>query len=584
MAQRYPLADQCVMFDERTNRLRWFMLPSEAQDLLLGNSQNVKHDVPFDPVEYGGSRGSITEVHPLPLNTNGIARHNSLPCTDHTKSKSVMASGISAVYPPLLNISTGSEGCLYKHEPKSDTDCQMPVHFAVGEVMNPAAVMTKPPTVMTQIVTNELYPPRTRCHSLGSSSAISSRILSPQRVASLSARITSAGDLKQQQCSCSSQTDLNSLEMDSLPSMNLLQFNSSSTTDCSTLGRSSPTVSSVSAQSPDDLHAYVKEVTKELATEIKSEIREVISKVEDVLSESTDSSGETCSSFHQQLANCSLDKLNSGSGECGRSDSLSANDIAEYLMEVSREMASEVKSEIREMVNAVDVLISPDVQSHEEKSSCADSPVDTPGSYPRIAACLHTKLGELTGERTQSSDCSSDETVIHTLSVEPKTTGQAAANGTRASETEEEVEDITASNKPCCQMRSTINSISSQDSGINLTFQEAESSSHGTSEGAGTELAGGQVCKMNSVSDSSSIRGGAKLGTAECELVSVPSDCASGACFLSQEALEARAQQGVGDVITPTGKVTRWHCPPKSIWKPAVEVQFYITHFHNISQ
>jgi hypothetical protein len=255
---------------------------------------------------------------------------------------------------------------------------------------------------------------------------------------------------------------------------------------------------------------------------------------------------------------------------------VSANDIAEYLMEVSREMASEVKSEIREMVNAVDVLISPDVQSHEEKSSCAESPVDTPGSYPGIAACLNTKLGDLSGERTQSSECSSDETVIHTLSVERKA-GQAPANGTRATETEEEAEDVTAGSKQCCQMRSTINSISSQDSGINLTFQESDSSSHGTSEGTGSELASGHVCKINNLSDSStsSIGCGAKLGISEHQLVSVPSDCASGACLISQEALEARAQQDISDTIKPACKVTRWHCPPKSIWKPSVEVHFF---------
>jgi len=570
------------MFDERTNRLRWFMLPSEAQDLLLGNSQNVKHDVPFDPVEYCGSRGSVTEGHPLPLNTNGIAHHNSVPCPDHTKSESMMASGIPAVYPPLHSISSARNRSLNNQEPKSHTDCQSPVRFAVGEVMNPAAVMTKPVPAMTQIITNELYPPRTRCHSLGSSSGIFSGILIPQTVASLSAGITSAGDLKQRQCSCSSQTDLNSLEMDSLPSINLLQFSTSSTTDCSTVGRSSPSVSTVSAQSPEDLQAYVKEVTKELATEIKSEIREVISKVEDVLSESTDSSGETGSSFHQQLANSSLDKRLSGSSECARSDSVSANDIADYLMEVSREMASEVKSEIREMVNAVDVLISPDVHSREEKSSSADSAIDTPGSYPGIAACLSTKLGELSGERTQSSECSSDETVIHTLSIEPKT-GQAAANGTGATETEED-SDVTASSKQRCYRCSTINSISSQDSGINLTFQESDSSSHGTSEGTGSELASGLVCKMNNLSDSSSSSctgGGAKLGTSENQLVSAPSDCASGACFLSQEALEVRAQQEISDTIKPACKGTRWHCPPKAIWKPAVEVQFYVNDFHN---
>lgn len=38
-----------------------------------------------------------------------------------------------------------------------------------------------------------------------------------------------------------------------------------------------------SCSDSEDIEAYVKEMTKELATEIKSEIREVISQVEDVL-------------------------------------------------------------------------------------------------------------------------------------------------------------------------------------------------------------------------------------------------------------------------------------------------------------
>ncbi|KDR20201.1 hypothetical protein L798_05680, partial [Zootermopsis nevadensis] len=558
MAQRYPLADQCVMFDESTDRLRWFMLPSEAQDLLLGNSQNVTEVFPV--ASNAGSR-ALPVLFSRPI-CFGSPRHNSLPCTDHTKHENVVPRAISVMYPPLLNISSGSDGCLHKHNPQFFNNSQSPVHFAVGEVVNPAAVMTKLPPGMTPNIMNEqLCPPRTRCHSLGSCSP---QVLSPQTMASLGIGVAGAGDTKQRHCSRSSQTDLNSLEMDSLPSLNMLQLNASSATDCSATGRSSPTPSSISTQSPEDLQAYVKEVTKELATEIKSEIREVISKVEDVLSESMDSAGETCSIFHQHLTNPSLDKLHTASGESVRGDSLSANDIAEYLMEVSREMASEVKSEIREMVNAVDVLISPDAQSHEEKSSSANSPVGTPGSYPGITGCIYTKLGELSGERTQSSECSSDETVIQILGIDAKN-GQTAAE-----ETDEEApEDVTVDNKHFHHMRSTINSISSQDSGINLTFQESDSSSHGIAERRSSELARKCVRKMNDLSDSSSsssIGGGAKLGGAEQRFVSVPveppSDRASDACSTSQE---ARAAQAVGD------GVARWHCPPKSIWKPAVE-------------
>ncbi|PNF15326.1 hypothetical protein B7P43_G00938 [Cryptotermes secundus] len=572
MAQRYPLADQCVMFDENTNRLRWFMLPSEAQDLLLGNSQNVKHDVPFDPVEYSGSRRSVAEALPAPLNaTNGALpvsvslsrptyfvspRHNSLPCTDHGKAEVVTPPTISVMCPPLLNVSSGSEGSLDKHKQKSYADGQSPLHFAVGEVMNPAAVMTKLPTgVAKNIINEQLYPPRTRCHSLGSFSGISP-ILSPQKMGSLG-----IGDMKEWQCSCSSQTDLSSLEVESTSSLNFLQLSTLSAADCNVAGRSSPTASSVSTQSPEDLQAYVKEVTKELATEIKSEIREVISKVEDVLSESTDSAGETCGSFHQHLASSSMDKLHSGSGEIAKSDSVSANDVAEYLMEFSREMASEMKSEIREMVNAVDVLISPDAQSHEEKSSSADSPVDTPGTHPGIAGCVNTKLGDLSGERTHSSECSSDETVVHILSADPKKS-QTADNGTGSNETDEEEDDVAADNRRHHQMRSTINSISSQDSGINLTFQESDSSSHGTTEKRSSELTSTHIRKTNSLSDSSiSVGGDAKLATTSQQLVSVPAEMSS----------EAQAQQPVGNIVTPADHVARWHCPPKSIWKPAIE-------------
>ncbi|CAA9998665.1 unnamed protein product [Nesidiocoris tenuis] len=48
--------DQYATFDKDLNALRWFMLPSEAQDLLLGHSRNVKQDVPFCPSTYRGSK------------------------------------------------------------------------------------------------------------------------------------------------------------------------------------------------------------------------------------------------------------------------------------------------------------------------------------------------------------------------------------------------------------------------------------------------------------------------------------------------------------------------------------------------
>lgn len=116
----------------------------------------------------------------------------------------------------------------------------------------------------------------------------------------------------------------------------------------------------------------MKEVTTELASEIKSEIREVISKVEDVLdnsAETTDLSIYNMSSFNNlsrwvstvstlQLAICEHKKLyflisNEFSADELRNDSVSASDVAEYLKEFSKGITSQVTSEIREIVNVM---------------------------------------------------------------------------------------------------------------------------------------------------------------------------------------------------------------------------------------
>lgn len=79
MAQRYPLGDQCVIFSDDVSHLRWFMLPSEAQDLLLGNCGNVKTSLPFTPTNYVGSRGGGGASPPrLPSEPPNFARHKSL--------------------------------------------------------------------------------------------------------------------------------------------------------------------------------------------------------------------------------------------------------------------------------------------------------------------------------------------------------------------------------------------------------------------------------------------------------------------------------------------------------------------------
>lgn len=49
-ANRGPYQDQGIIFDSRGEKLRWFMLQHEAQNLLTSNAQNVKQKVPFDPL------------------------------------------------------------------------------------------------------------------------------------------------------------------------------------------------------------------------------------------------------------------------------------------------------------------------------------------------------------------------------------------------------------------------------------------------------------------------------------------------------------------------------------------------------
>lgn len=48
-----------------------------------------------------------------------------------------------------------------------------------------------------------------------------------------------------------------------------------------------------------------------------------------------------------------------------KNDSVSAGDIVEFLKEFSKDLTSEVKSEIREASNAVDDFISPDSRQLE---------------------------------------------------------------------------------------------------------------------------------------------------------------------------------------------------------------------------
>ncbi|XP_015593067.1 uncharacterized protein LOC107266762 [Cephus cinctus] len=571
MAQRYPLQiDHSVTFTEQTEQLRWFILPNEAQDLLLGNSQNVKQDVPFNPVTYRLGYGPFDGSSNSLLMANGIRRlnsdiprtgnvpvtpnsprHHSLPvltkpvnATIPDMKKQSLAGNSnnppmtvtrplrSTISPPLTSqLSLPEYGSNNNvNGQKSPATCPsspMPVRFAVGEAVTPAILGT--PAVTQLIASEQNISGRTRCNSLGSSGT-SPPILSPQTMVSLGINSTS----RHRHCSCSSQTELNSLEFESgSPTHSLGHVNSSSNSDMR-VGRSSP-VSNFS-QSSEDLHAYLKEVTKELATEIKSEIREVISKVDDVLSETNTSENTPQHHSRSHSHNHSEDKH----------DSFSASDIAEYLMEFSKEMASEVKSEIRCMVNAVDGLhrFSPDTSASDKSSNGCGSPERI---LPKTGAV--GKLSELSQESKMSSECSSDETVIYVL--KPRE-AEGKTDDEEHSGTEIDIKTLP-------KIYSTINSVSSQDSGINLSFHENDRSVDSELRRSSSAESNSNSCRRLRMTGN---RGGKQNRVND----------------LSEDEEAVSEYSGLEDDDRPVASITpedgsspQWHCPPKNIWKPAVE-------------
>ncbi|XP_062554929.1 uncharacterized protein LOC134220005 isoform X2 [Armigeres subalbatus] len=398
--------------------LRWYMLPGEAHELLLGHSHSVKNTVPFDPT-------TIPENPSLLM----IHRHHSLSALDikRFKSRSLPASPLQISVrrqhssspnqscsrtptptssPPIVRFSLGGE--VTNFSPPSPHQLQVTNLAATSDVSisrnrcnswgsPPSTVTTGSPTdrgsltnldCATNAICNDgndngggtldCFGPQTR-NSLGlgqhqrhRSQAIASTTTTMTMTSRNGGRTLSLSERspvsptpssvprppKQRSCSCSSQTDLSIGSCENLatavaaslaPSLpNLLQ---------------SLPLGSCCSETAEDIQAYVKEVTKELATEIKSEIRDVISKVEDAL-ESTDNldlTGATMSS----LGNIS------NSNESKR-DSISASDVVDYLREFSKGMMNEVKSEIRDVVNAVDEIISPEGCLGSRKNSPPD--------------------------------------------------------------------------------------------------------------------------------------------------------------------------------------------------------------------
>lgn len=488
LAMKCSTAEPEATFNPRIDYLRWFMLPKEAHDLLLGRSANVKHIVPFDPSGYTGAKKSLhlsrSSITSSPI-LGSSARHFSLSAIDdchifRLKQKSKFYS---------------RESSLRETHTEESTKTSHPVQFALGESVSPLRLG---PSRQPQMV-------RSRCYSLGSDSPPVA--LSAQAKMNLGLKETSPNNIieKSNFCNCGSQTDLFSLD-DPMSSPGKLFYyntqNSTSVSDCSQVGRTSPSTS-LTSQTSDDLQAYVKEMTREIATEIKSEIREVISKVDDIL--------ENSDALEQ--SNMSINSVSSQS----ENNSVSVIDVAEYLMGMSKEMASEVKHEIREMVNQVDEMMSPDYASCMRKSSppqtgrsrigsgpelgldlnkttkslrkCPTSPV-LPSQYdeddsryckrspqsPKSAQC--TPSHEASGPNSisfNSSETSTPDTIIQVVTNQNSPVLPKSLSSNKLSDDEASCSDTNC--RQCCIKKTWCQnpSVSSQDSGINMTFTETDS-------------------------------------------------------------------------------------------------------------
>lgn len=221
---------------------------------------------------------------------------------------------------------------------------------------------------------------------------------------------------------------------------------------------------------PEDIQAYVKEVTLDIATEIKSELREVISKVDNVLesTEALDTSGFSLATFQQQQQLTSADEMK------GSSDAVSASDVAQYLHEFSIEMASKVKSEIREMCASV----------QEFNEGARRSPTDLDG----LNQCLKAVMG--TADLVAPAHRRSDTVITqqqHPRSCDLKATRSesfpAANTGARGASAATVATAAASGCESRTQVRHTgaISKLSdstettaSRDSGINMCFFDSE--------------------------------------------------------------------------------------------------------------
>ncbi|XP_040160210.1 uncharacterized protein LOC120898430 isoform X3 [Anopheles arabiensis] len=521
MAQR-STTDEIVLklSHAAMEHLRWYMLSGEAHELLLGHSHSVKNCVPFDPTR-------IPENSSLML----IHRHHSLSALDikRFKSRSLPASPLQ-ISNRRQNSSSSSP---YQSHSPTPTSSPPMVRFSVGGEVTPMLNVTS---------------------------------LASGHVSSTSAAGITVG-----------------------PGGPIgRDMNVSRNSSCS--------------ESTEDIQAYVKEMTKELATEIKSEIREVISKVEDVL-ESTDSIEMS------SLVNFnSLGPLSHPAPTDSKRDSICTSDVVDYLREFSKEMTNEVKSEIRDVVNAVDGIISPEGFLGARKNSPPDIVRSSNGG---AAAAGGTSNAAGVGGaaphklliKQRYSDITPDAKLHRPRSADhdnSKHRSESFPRPSSAASPDYMMGPLHGAAGPiaACKSFDPRSTMSSQDSGINMNFCDAPDDSAGcrvraTGRTVGhdsrirtvsadvdntthkpaipprrliSEPSGGSIVETSPNTDSASPNDRHPPG---------PADATTGKSPLTrQQHVLNRTPSGetvVGHVTPGTAGGVQWHQMPKEVWKQAAE-------------
>lgn len=255
------------------------------------------------------------------------------------------------------------------------------------------------------------------------------------------------------------------------------------------------------------------------------------------------------------------------------------------------------------MVNAVDGLhrYSPDASTSDVSSSGCGSPdrgrIVLPSSAsPRLSSSrksgsieITSKVGELSQQESKmSSECSSDETVIYVMKPSENEQMVRSRSKTEDEEVENDVDDyvdddsqegrssldIENTRKVLPKIYSAVNSVSSQDSGINMSFQESDKSidsldlKRSSSAESNSTHSHGRKPRTTSMM-SLSTKCGSKQQTAhQTDNLSEDEECAGDLREEEDDDQENNFDDNESRLEFPR---TQWHCPPKNIWKPSVE-------------